>query len=77
MATGLDLRLDEASPGNPCAVLINTADDRKVGYVPDWLCSDVHDLIQAGWPLAVVAERVNLDAPDHVKVLCRIDAVRS
>ena len=34
-----------------------------MGYVPDSLCSDVYDLIQTGWTLAVVAERVNLDAP--------------
>jgi len=73
----LALRLDEANPGNPRAVLINTSDGRKVGYVPDWLCSDVYDLIQTGWTLAAVAERVNLDAPDHVKVLCRVDAVRN
>ena len=79
MPTGanLDLRLDEANPGNPRAVLINTADGRKIGYVPEWLCSDVYDLIQTGWTLAAVAERVNLDAPDHVKVLCRVDAVRN
>ena len=73
----LAVRLDEDNPGNSRAVLINTSDGRKIGYVPDWLCADVHDLLVYGWELSVVAERVNLDAPDHVKVLCCIHAVRS
>ena len=61
ISTGADLalRLDEANPGNPRAVLINTSDGRKVGYVPDWLCSDVYDLIQARWTLTAVAEPVS------------------
>ncbi len=73
----LALRPDVANPGNPRAVLINTADGRKVGFVPDWLCADVDQLLVDGWELSAVAERVNLDAPDHVKVLCRVDAVRN
>lgn len=75
--TALALQLDQDNPGNPRAVLINTSDGRKIGYVPDWLCADVHDLLVGGWELSVVAERVNRDAPDHVKVLCRIDAARN
>jgi len=75
--TELALHLDEHNPGNPRAALINTADGRKIGYVPDWLCADVHDLLVDRWELSAVAERVNLDAPDHIKVLCRIDAVRA
>ncbi len=46
--TEFALRLDGDNPGNPRAVLINTADGRKIGYVPDWLCSDVHDLLVDG-----------------------------
>ncbi len=73
----LALRLDEGNPGNPRAVLINTSDGRKIGYVPNWLCADIHELLVSGWDMSAVAERVNPDAPDHIKVLCRIDAVRS
>jgi len=74
--SGLALRRDGDNPGNPRAVLINTADGRKIGYVPDWLCADVDQLLVDGWELSAVAERVNLDAPDHVKVLCRVEAIR-
>lgn len=75
--TELSLRLDQTNPGNPRAVLINTADSRKIGYVPDWLCADIHELLVSGWDVSAVAERVNPDAPDHIKVLCRIEAVRN
>ncbi len=75
--SGLALRRDSDNPGNPRAVLINTVDGRKIGYVPDWLCTDIDQLLVDGWELSAVAERVNLDAPDHVKVLCRVEAVRT
>lgn len=71
----LQLRLDEANPANPKAVLVG-ADGGNVGFVPDWLCADVHDRMKEGWRLSAVAERVNPEAPPHVRVLCRIDARR-
>lgn len=71
------LELEEVNTVNPKAVLIDTADGRKVGYVPDWLCADVHDRIKDGWQVTAVAERVNPDAPSHVRVLCRLDAQQS
>ena len=70
----LSLQLEEANQVNPKAVLINTAKGQRIGYVPDWLCGDVHDLIKAGWSVTAAAEQVNPDAPAHVRVLCRIDA---
>lgn len=72
----LSLEMEESNQINPRAVLVNTLDGRKVGYVPDWLCGDVHDLIKEGWSVSAVAEQVNPDAPAHVRVLCRIDAQR-
>lgn len=75
--SALTLELDEANEANPKAVLIDTVDGSKIGYVPDWLCQDIHGLIKDGWALTAVAERVNPDAPAHVRVLCRVDAVRS
>ncbi len=79
ITTGSELALlrEDDNPGNPRAVLINTSDDRKIGYVPDWLCGDIHGLLEDRWELSTVAERVNPDAPDHIKVLCRVDAVRA
>lgn len=70
----LHLKLEEQNGVNPKAVLIDTADGRKVGYVPDWLCADVHHRIKDGWTFAAVVERVNPDAPARLQVLCRIDA---
>lgn len=72
----LVLVLEETNEVNPKAVVIDTVDGSKIGYVPDWLCGDVHSLIKRGWKLAATAERVNADAPAHVRVLCRIDAKR-
>lgn len=74
--SSLILRLEEHNEVNPKAVLIDTSDGRKVGYVPDWLCADVHQRIKDGWTVSAVAERVNPDAPAHVRVLCRIVAGR-
>lgn len=73
----LRLELDEENPANPKAVLVDSADGHRIGFVPDWLCADVHDRIKSGWALAAVAERVNAEAPPHVRVLCRIEARRS
>lgn len=70
------LRLDEQNPKNPRAVLVYTDDGRKVGYVPDWLCSDVYQRIKEGWEIEASADRVNRDAPAHIRVLCRIEARR-
>lgn len=73
----LELQLEEHNEINPKAVLIDSADGRKIGYVPDWLCGDIHDRIKDGWSVTAVAERVNPDAPAHIRLLCRIDAQRS
>lgn len=73
----LELALDESNPQNPKAVLVNAQQGGTIGYVPDWLCADVHGRIQSGWEVAAVAERVNPGAPAHVRVLCRLEARRS
>ncbi|MBX3103794.1 MAG: hypothetical protein KF867_02360 [Cryobacterium sp.] len=70
----LQLELEEANPVNPKAVLVDSADGRKIGYVPDWLCAEVHRFVKDGWEVTAVAERVNHDAPAHVRLLCRIEA---
>jgi hypothetical protein len=70
----LRLHLDEDNAVNPKAVLIDTTDGQTVGYVPDWLCADVHARIKDNWAFSAVAERVNPDAPPHLRVLCLIDA---
>lgn len=73
----LVLELDESNSVNPKAVLIETLHGSTVGYVPDWLCSDIHTLISNQWTLSATAERVNPEAPAHVRVLCRVEAQKS
>lgn len=72
----LTLVLEDSNPKNTKAVLVDTTDGRKIGYVPDWFCGDLHDRVKDGWQVTAVAERVNPDAPAHVRVLCRVDAQR-
>jgi len=73
----LQLRLDVENPYNPKAVLIDTRDGSTVGYVPDWLCGDIHERFISGWSLRIVLERINPDAPTSVRLLCRIDGTRN
>lgn len=72
----LRLELEQANEVNPRAVLVNTSDGQRFGYVPDWLCSDVYARITEGWSFKAVAERVNPEAPAHTRVLCRLEARR-
>lgn len=70
----LRLAQEPQNPGNPRAVLVSAMTGEHVGYVPDWLCDDVTRLLNDGWNVNASVERVNGDAPDHVKLLCRIEA---
>lgn len=72
----LRLELEEGNAVNPKAVLVNTLDGQPFGYVPDWLCADVYARLKDDWSVTAVAERVNSDAPAHVRVLCRLEAHR-
>lgn len=72
----LVLKPDPENPGNSRAVLVSAVTGEHVGYVPDWLCDDVTRLLGEGWNVSASVERVNPDAPDHVKLLCRIEASR-
>ncbi len=74
--SALSLSLEEANVKNPRAVVVLADQRYKIGYVPDWLCSDIYGLIKNNWQLSAVAERVNPDAPAHIRVLCRITAVQ-
>ena len=73
----LALRSQPENPVNSNAVIIDVETGVQLGWVPDWLCGEVTDLIQDGWSIAVTAEQVNPDAPMHTRVLCRLRAERS
>ncbi|WP_425865081.1 HIRAN domain-containing protein [Arthrobacter sp. TWP1-1] len=75
MAEGaeLSLRPEPSNPYNPHAVLIDESDDSSIGWVPDWLLTELQPLIHEGATIRVFADRVNLDAPAHLSVLCRLE----
>lgn len=72
----LELRRQPDNLKNPKAVIVDVETGVQLGWVPDWLCGEVTDLLADGWSLALTAERVNLDAPAHTRVLCRLTADR-
>lgn len=70
----LELRPDPKNPKNSNAVIIDVESNVQLGWVPDWLCGEVMDLIRQGWVLDLQAEQINVDAPAHTRVLCRLSA---
>lgn len=72
----LELRPDPMNEANPRAVLIDAADDRPIGWVPDWLCNQVRTLMEDGFELRATVDQVNADAPARLQVLCRVDVIR-
>ena len=58
---------------NHRTMLLSAPDGAPVGYVPDWLVDEVDQMRQTG-PVTIFVEQVNLDAPDHLKLLCRLEA---
>lgn len=74
LVPGAVLAIEEEpeNPVNPRALLLS-ADGNQVGWVPDWLVEDVHRFLDAG-TVSVIVERVNLDAPSHLRLLCRLRA---
>ena len=70
----LALRAEPDNPANPRALLIDVVAGEPVGWVPDWLLDEVHDLMN-GEEFDLRVEKVNMDAPWHLKLLCRIDAI--
>ncbi len=70
----LQLRDETNNTVNPRALLVDAVAGKPVGWVPDWLVDDVHDLRATGSDLDLVAEQANPDAPDHLKLLCRLTA---
>lgn len=70
----LELRDEPGNPVNNRAILIDMVAGAPVGYIPDWLVEDVHRLRDQAPSLVLTAERVNPDAPPHLRLLCRLEA---
>jgi hypothetical protein len=67
--------LDAQNAVNPNAVALRTEDRYLLGYVPDYLLTDVKALLVEQAPLEIRVERVNLaPAPVHQRLLCRLEA---
>jgi hypothetical protein len=71
----LELRPDPDNAHNPLALLLDAEPNLPIGYVPDWLVDDVTLLIDRSSEVSVVVERVNVEAPVHLRVLCRLSAL--
>lgn len=70
----LKLRSEPDNPVNERAQLICVGSGEPVGYVPDWLLTDLEDLQVRSSDLEIIAERVSPDAQPHLRLLCRIEA---
>lgn len=67
--------LDAQNPVNHDAIALRTDDRQLIGYMPDYLVSDVARLIEEKSPFDVFVERVNPSpAPLHHRLLCRLEA---
>ena len=71
----LRLRAEPENPVNANAILVDVERGEPVGWIPDWLLPDLPDDIVDPMRFALFVERVNPDAPDHLKLLVRIEAV--
>jgi hypothetical protein len=69
----LSLSTDDAFPRDPAPLLLLCPTGEKVGYLPDWLVNELHQLTEQGKQLTVRIEQINLDAPHHLRLLCRIE----
>lgn len=70
----LYLRAEPENPVNVRAQLICQESGEAVGYVPDWLLTDLEELQSKCMELKFIAERVNPEAPPHLRLLCRLEA---
>ena len=68
----LELVHEPQNPHNAEALLL-AADGKEVGWVPDYLLSEIHGYIDSNRPLSVSVVRANgPDAPWHLRLLCRL-----
>lgn len=72
----LDLVDEPDNPVNPRAVLLNSRTGGRVGWVPDYLVTTIHELREyADADVRIVAEHVNgPNAAPHMRLLCRLRA---
>lgn len=72
----LGLERDLENETNPRAVLIVVRENRRIGFVPDWLLGDLYPWLDGDVTGGeAVVERLNRgdDVPWHLRLLCRIE----
>jgi len=70
----LTLEQDAANPVNSLALRLARGSD-AVGFVPDYLVSYLHDMLEESHDLHVTVEDLNgSDVPSHMRLLCRAEA---
>lgn len=71
----LALEPDPANRADQLAIQVREGAGVQVGFVPNTLLEDLHDLRKLGSKIEVFAERVNPDpAPVQLRLLCRLEA---
>jgi hypothetical protein len=70
----LTVRPEPANPVNPLALLLDSAPNEPVGWIPDWMVDYVQDLLHLAADPRVSVVRVNpTDRPAHLRLLCKLD----
>ena len=74
VGTPLQLVPEPQNPTNPDALHL-AADGKRVGWVPDYLLSEIHSYINSNRSVSFAVARANgPDAPWHLRLLCRLTA---
>jgi hypothetical protein len=75
LAEGVELLLrpEPDNPMNPLAILLDASAGAPVGWVPDWLVRELHEMIEEGAVRVTVAQ-VNPEAPSHLRLMCLLEA---
>ena len=72
VGTPLELVPEPDNPKNPLALRL-AASGKPVGWVPDYLLTEVHSYIDSNRSVSFVVDRANgPDAPWHLRLLCRL-----
>ena len=72
----LELRREPGNETNCRAVIVGDEAGAPRGGVRASPSGEGASLLEAGWAIEMTAEQVNMDAPAHTRVLCRIAAQR-
>lgn len=73
----LELRKQPENPVDPHAILVDVASGEEIGWIPNWLLTEVKSHLESGAPVDICVERVNVLAPDHLKLLAQISTSES